>query len=307
MGMKDRASRDAAAGKTLQCTEVWGGNWQVDQAVVLPGLDAWVYSQPSGHEAVGGDVHYVSACAGGRVGRVLLAEVSGHGAIVGATADALRRLMRRLVNDHDQLRLVRNLNREFTAGAAKATAAGLAPFRFATAVALTFDSYTGRLLACNAGHPPPLWYRVAERRWTTLESQAPGGAGGNVPVGVVAGFDFRQFELKLDVGDLVLCFTDSLTEARDAAGNDLGIPGLLDLVRSVDGSADISRLVPAVLSMLDRLDSKNLTRDDLTCLLMRVTGARPLVPLVDRLLSPFRAAAGLAGVHLPSTRRDRRG
>ena len=297
------SSRDGG-GKTLLCTEVWGGNWRVDRTVALPGLDAWVYSQPSDHAAVGGDVHYVSACAAGQVVRVLVADVSGHGTVVGEAADGLRRLMRRLVNDHDQLRLVRNLNRQFTAAAAKATAAGAAPFRFATAVALTFDSYTGRVLACNAGHPPPLWYRAAQRRWTTLESPTPGD--GNVPVGVVAGFDFEQFTLGLAAGDLVLCFTDWMTEARDAAGRELGAAGLLDLVRLLDVAAVPGRLVPAVVSALGQFDTRNLTRDDLTCLLLRVTGSRPVVPLVDRLLSPFRAAAGFAGVRLPATRRRRR-
>ena len=303
MNANDRSSRDGG-GKTLFCTEVWGGNWQVDQTVALPGLDAWVYSQPSDHDAVGGDVHYVSACAAGQVVRVLVADVSGHGAIVGEAADGLRRLMRRLVNDHDQLRLVKNLNREFTAAAAKATAAGAAPFRFATAVALTFDSYTGRVLACNAGHPPPLWYRAAQGQWTTFESPTP--SDGNVPVGVVDGFDFKQFILQLDPGDLILCFTDWMTEAVDASGSELGVAGLLNLVRSLDAAADPDRLVPAAVSALGQLDPSNLTRDDLTCLLLRVTGSRPAVPLVDRLLSPFRAAAGLAGVRLPATRRRRR-
>jgi serine phosphatase RsbU (regulator of sigma subunit) len=132
-------------------------------------------------------VHYVSACAAGQVVRILVADVSGHGAKVGEAADGLRRLMRRLVNDHDQRRLVRNLNREFAAAAAKATATVAAPFRFATAVALTFDSRTRRLLACNAGHPPPLWYRAADRSWTLLQSPTPGDDAGNVPVGVVPG------------------------------------------------------------------------------------------------------------------------
>ena len=288
---------------TLHCTEVWGGNWRVDQAVALPGLDAWVYSEPCDHAAAGGDVHYVSACAAGQVVRALVADVSGHGETAAATADALRRLMRRLVNDHDQRRLVRHLNREFAAAARDADPA---EFRFATAVALTFDSGTRRLLACNAGHPPPLWYRAADRRWTTLEPAAPGSAD-NVPVGVVAGFLFEQFEVALGVGDLVLCHTDPLIEARDRHGQDLGTAGLLECVRAVDAdgrlSADPARLVPAVLAALAGMDPLNLTRDDLTCLLLRADGSRPAVPLVDRLLSPARAAAGLVGVHLPWTPR----
>ncbi len=296
----DPTPPDDAGPKTLHCTEVWGGNRSVDRTVVLPGLDAWVYSQPCHNTAAGGDVHYVSACAGGQVVRMLVADVSGHGPAVAGAADALRRLMRRHVNDHDQRRFVRRLNREF---AADVTTDG----KFATAVALTYDSTRGRkLLACNAGHPPPLWYRATAGGWTTLEAQQPGSEG-NLPWGILKGIDFEQFAVRLDVGDLVLCYTDSLTEARDATGELIGTAGLLDRVRPLDVS-DPARLVPTLLASLDRLDPGNLTRDDVTCLLVRPNGSRPRLPIVDLLLSPVRFFAGFAGVHLPwsGTRRHSR-
>lgn len=281
---------DAAEPKTLHCTEVWGGNHKVDRTVVLPGLDAWVFSEPCDHTAAGGDVHYVSACAGGQVVRMLVADVSGHGPAVAGAAEHLRRLMRRHVNDHNHRRFVRRLNRDFNAAAGGASA-GL----FATAVALTYDSTYDRLLACNAGHPPPLWYRADRRAWQTLEP-IEAGAEGNVPWGVLDGIDFEQFAVTLGVGDLVLCYTDSLSEARDGSGELIGTPGLLDRVRSLD-VADPARLVPALLAELGRLDPANLTRDDVTCLLVRPNGTRPRLPIVDRLMSPFRAVAGFAGVH----------
>ena len=290
---------DDAGPKSLHCTEVWGGNRRVNQTVALPGLDAWVFGQPCDHAAAGGDVHYVSACAGGQVVRMLVADVSGHGPAVADTAEQLRRLMRRHVNDHDQQRFVRRLNREFAAAAA----AGHADFRFATAVALTYDSYSAGLLVCNAGHPPPLWYRAADGRWSTLEASAF-GSDVNFPWGVVDGVDFEQFGLPLAVGDLVLCYTDSLSEARDGVGNLIGTAGLLEHVRAID-PLDPARLLPDLLAALGRLDPRNLTQDDITGLLVRVNGARPAVPLVDRLLSPARAAAGLAGLHLPAIRRRR--
>jgi sigma-B regulation protein RsbU (phosphoserine phosphatase) len=283
--------------KTLHCTEVWGGNMRVERTVVMPGLDAWVFSDPCDHCTAGGDVHYVSACAGGQVVRVLVADVSGHGADVADAANHLRRLMRRHVNDHSQRRLVRSLNREF---AAAASTGG----KFATAVAITFDSTAGTMLVCNAGHPPPLWYRSVDRAWTTLESRGPGSAG-NVPWGVLDGIDFEQFAVTLDVGDLVLCYTDSMTEARTAAGELIGTGGLLAIVRGLNTS-DPATLLPAILSKLGELDPANLIRDDVTGLLLRSNGTRPSLPLVDRLLSPARAAAGLAGVHLPWTRRPKR-
>src|SRR5262245_38570999 len=98
----------------MQCMEVWGGNDLVDANVTMPGLDAWVYSKPYEHAQAGGDVYYVSACATGRITRLLVADVSGHGAKVRESARTLRDLMRRYVNHIDQRKFVRSMNRNFS-------------------------------------------------------------------------------------------------------------------------------------------------------------------------------------------------
>src|SRR5215210_7622302 len=99
----------------MQCMEVWGGNQLADSGVVMAGLDAWVYSKPFGGAIGGGDVYYVSSCATGRITRLLVADVSGHGTAVRATAVHLRELMRRYVNHIDQMRFVRSMNQQFAA------------------------------------------------------------------------------------------------------------------------------------------------------------------------------------------------
>src|SRR4051812_11353456 len=105
---------DPDATQTMQCMEIWGGNQQVDTTVLMPGLEAWVYSHAYGDSAAGGgDVHYVSSCATGRVTRLLLADVSGHGAPVCDVAGTLRSLMRRYVNYIDQAEFVRAMNGQF--------------------------------------------------------------------------------------------------------------------------------------------------------------------------------------------------
>ena len=86
-----------------------------DPGVVFGGLDAWVYSKPHGQAARGGDVYYASSCAAGRISRLLLADVSGHGTSVAAIAADLRTLMRRFVNRWDQAEFVRLLNQQFSA------------------------------------------------------------------------------------------------------------------------------------------------------------------------------------------------
>ena len=80
-------SQDAT--RVMQCMEVWGGNAQTESSVSMSGLDAWVYCQPYGSADAGGDVYYVSSCATGRITRLLVADVSGHGAAVHETAIVL--------------------------------------------------------------------------------------------------------------------------------------------------------------------------------------------------------------------------
>ncbi len=84
----------------MQCMEVWGGSQLTAQGVEFGGLDAWVYSKPYGEAQRGGDVYYASSCGTGRITRLLLADVSGHGTTVASTAADLRMLMRRFVNRH---------------------------------------------------------------------------------------------------------------------------------------------------------------------------------------------------------------
>mgnify|MGYP001954463689 CR=1 FL=1 len=91
----------------LQCMEIWGGHGAAYDAVSAPGLDAWVYSQPHEGGDHGGDVHYLSGCAGGKILRVAVADVAGHGESVSEVARSLRRLMRRSINTPDQSRLAR--------------------------------------------------------------------------------------------------------------------------------------------------------------------------------------------------------
>src|ERR1043165_1889351 len=95
--------------KTTTCMEVWRGADAVDAAVSLPGLDAWVYSRPYEQATAGGDVYYVSSCATGRINRLLIADISGHGEKVQSVAIQLRDLMRKYVNFLDQSKFVLNM------------------------------------------------------------------------------------------------------------------------------------------------------------------------------------------------------
>ena len=267
--------------QVMQCMEVWGGNQAVDSGVVMAGLDAWVYCKPYRDAEGGGDVYYVSSCATGRINRLLVADVSGHGADVAQTAVQLRSLMRRHVNQIDQTRFIKTMNGQFAALAQ----AGC----FATAIATTFFAPTNHLSLCNAGHPPPLLYRAAERKWSFLRQERalePTSAP-NFPLGIVDISDYAQFDVRLKVNDLVLCYTDSLIECGDGRGELLGTNGLLDVVKSLNAS-DPGTFISSLLSAVEAKACAPLTGDDVTVLLFRPNGLAPTKPLGERLLAPFR-------------------
>lgn len=249
----------------MQCNEVWGGNEAIDTAVAMEGLDAWVYSRPYKGEAAGGDVHYVSSCATGRIARLLVADVSGHGMQVAEVASALRRLMRRFMNYVDQGRLVEGLNVEFSKLAEVGT--------FATALVATYWVPTDDLIITNAGHPRPMLYRASSGGWSPLEGGSTRAAGvANIPLGITES-TYEHLIAHLDPGDLVLLYTDSLLEARTAAGGLLGEGGLLDALGTLDATRP-ERLIPDLLSSIGQ-EAGGGFQDDVTALLVRPTARKP--------------------------------
>jgi phosphoserine phosphatase RsbU/P len=251
----------------MRCMEVWGGNQLSSLCVEFGGLDTWVYSKPYGKARAGGDVYYASSCATGRISRLLLADVAGHGQTVAATAADLRLLMRRFVNRLDQTEFVRLLNQKFAI--LPRTGA------FATAVVTTYFEPSRRLTLCNAGHPRPLLYRAAKQQWELLGKFGPGirGAPSNVPLGLLDTAEYDQFDAELEPDDCLLSYTDGLIESRDADGEMLGEEGLLRIIRLLS-DVEPDKLIEKLLGEIESRYPENLSEDDVTLLLIRVNRRR---------------------------------
>jgi phosphoserine phosphatase RsbU/P len=254
------------ATKRLACLEVWGGNRRVDHAVELPGLAGWVHSSPLGPALAGGDVHYFSVCSHGIISRVVLADVAGHGSGASRSAEHLHSILRKHIDSWDQSMLMSELNDAFK-GRSEAS-------RYATAVVLGFQSGTGELLLSNAGHPPPLWYRAREKSWYWLQDYTPFAAGReSLPLGLISGTTYSQIDARLGVGDVVLLYTDGITEATDPSSSELGYEGLLQVVNQMT----VESPVETVRNLISRIQSFRgdapREDDDTLILLQRVSTA----------------------------------
>jgi serine phosphatase RsbU (regulator of sigma subunit) len=264
----------------MNCMEVWGGNAPVDRAIETAGLEAWIYSRPYGQAERGGDVYYVSSCASGRITRLLLADVSGHGVSVADVATDLRDLMRRNINFISQTRFVREMNQQFANHPRQDG--------FATALVCTFFASTRTLQFCNAGHPIPLLYRATEDRWISADELDPveSIAGiANTPLGVIEEAGYSRFDTKLLDGDMMLCVSDAFTESEDPHGKLLGSTALLEIVNELDSSRP-SDLIPQIMERIGACHEGNLTQDDATAMLFRASGSR--ASFGSYLKAPFR-------------------
>ena len=264
----------------MHCMEVWGGNKAVHRGFEMSGLKAWIYSEPFRHANAGGDVYYVSSCASGRITRMLLADVSGHGDAAANIAVGLRDLMRRNVNLVSQRRFVREMNKQFTSQQEACV--------FATALVCSFFAPTRNLQFCNAGHPTPLLYRMAENTWISAQdvaSETPAEGLSDTPLGIAQGANYSRFETKLGQGDMVLCFSDAFTESLDRCGNMMQTRGIQKLLEDIDTSVP-STVISQLVHRVNEQNSRNLLQDDATILLFCADGTNPTVS--DNLLAPFR-------------------
>jgi sigma-B regulation protein RsbU (phosphoserine phosphatase) len=267
MKSHDASRADHPHSRPMQCMEIFGGSSAREELVSTPGLDAWISSAPYEGALDGGDVHYVSLCGGGVITRLILADVSGHGEAVADVAVVLRSLMRKNINSKSQTRLIRALNRQF---------AELAQLRrFATAIVATYLATNKTLTLCNAGHPRPLLYRDASKTWSLLVGEAGTAGAANLPLGIDDQSSYDQFAVTLAKGDVVVVYTDALTEAQ--AGEDgpqLGEEGLLEIARGLptDDPANLGR---ALLAAISRYRGPRPADDDASVIVLRHTAAGP--------------------------------
>ncbi len=134
--------------------------------------------------------------------------------------------------------------------------------RYATLFYGVFDGSARILRYVNAGHNPP----VVIRRDGSMQSLETGGA----PVGLLPDSEYREGSIKVEAGDLVIAFTDGLTEAANQDGEEWGVQGLLKAAAGgAQYSQDARDLVNSIFCSMDQFSKEHQT-DDATLAVLRV-------------------------------------
>ncbi len=205
---------------------------------------------------VGGDYYDFLALPDGNLG-IAIGDVSGKGvpaALLMATLQAsLRGLAINGVTDLGAL--MSNLNRLIY---------DASPLNhFATFFYGQYESGTRRLTYVNAGHNPPMLLRGAE----IIRLEAGGTVIGSWPSVV-----YEQQTLELKPGDLLVIFTDGITEAMNAAEEEFGeqrLAGVLEGARELP----VGDVIQRILDAADAFAAGQQQYDDLTLVVLRAQPA----------------------------------
>jgi serine phosphatase RsbU (regulator of sigma subunit) len=173
---------------------------------------------------MGGDFFHI-ARLNDDTAAVCICDVMGHG----VRAALITAMMRAMIETHaveatDPGRLLTQLNNEFT-GILKQTGTLV----FVTVLYCVIDVRVGNARFARAGHPPPLHVR---RNSGEVQTISTGANSGGPAIGIIPNAPFKTAETGLEAGDFLLFFTDGIIEVEASNGNQFGVEGLRESVRS---------------------------------------------------------------------------
>jgi len=139
-------------------------------------------------------------------------------------------------------------------------AANIPPNRFVTLFYAELDPESGALSFLNAGHNPPLIVHAAG----TVEQLAAGG----LPLGIRSNAEYREGRTQLQLGDVLVIYSDGVTEAASPSGEEFGPTRLYEVVsRNVESSA--AGIRDRIESALTKFSQGTQAADDITLVIVK--------------------------------------
>jgi sigma-B regulation protein RsbU (phosphoserine phosphatase) len=223
------------------------------QVPSIAGMNMAAFSRPA--QIVGGDYFDFVDFKDGNHGLVM-ADVSGHGVSAGMFMSSLQTAFHTLVPESDSpVDVLERINRLY-----------IHNINFTTFVTIFFGKYdpsTRTLSYANAGHNSAYLYRVATDQEIWLRPTGPA-------IGLTEGFTIRREDIRLEPGDILLLYTDGITEATDNQDAFWGEDRLAEIIRqNADSSAE--RLIQKILTALTNHTGGNPLADDVTLMISKVS------------------------------------
>ena len=201
---------------------------------------------------IGGDYYdFIQREDGNMV--VALGDVSGKGTAAALLMSSLHAAIHAQADTHDSIvSTIQAVNKYLTES--------IPPNRFVTLFYAELNPELGRLTFLNAGHNPPLIVHAGG----TMEQLASGG----LPLGIMADAEFREGRTQLLPGDVLVIYSDGVSEAVNPTGEEFGPTRLYEVVaRNLDASA--SGIRDRIESALTKFCQGTPAADDITLVIVK--------------------------------------
>lgn len=204
---------------------------------------------------VGGD-YYDFLSRDGEFLDLVIADVAGHGVgaafIMTETRAVIRSRAQQLAGAGETLR---ELNELLFADLDRAEL-------FITMTYLRYEASSGRLTFANAGHPPPILWRAGAQDCERLDAEG-------LILGVKLAVAYEEWRVQLQPGDVLLLFTDGVTEAENREGIPFGEERLCTLLQKFH-TLPPDQLIEQILQKVRLFTGNRTFSDDVSLVAMQV-------------------------------------
>jgi phosphoserine phosphatase RsbU/P len=217
----------------------------------VPGVDIAFATRPA--KTIGGDFYDVFRRPTDGPLLIAVADVSGKSVPAAMLMATFQASLRALASVRGSLsELVGSLNRQVCANSQNG--------RFTTAFLAELDPATGDLIYLCAGHNPPILKR-GDGSFERLKSD-------NIPLGIELMEDYKTGVTRLEPHDLLVIYTDGVTEARNEEREEFGEARLLTLLQ-ISGGERSALTLSNIMRNLDEFVGAASQHDDITCMVVR--------------------------------------
>jgi len=245
---KERQAREISLAQSVQRQLQPESRTAARGAVAVAGINELC------EDATGDYYDLIAELPGDRLG-VAIGDVSGHGLQAALVMAEARAYLRAFVRTTTSLTHAMDMINDFLVP-------DMVGGKFISLFAAVIDTASGETEWCNAGHNPPLLYRA---RTKTIDELS---ATGRI-LGVLPDAAYRAGEtISLEKGDVVLLYTDGVTEARNRYGELFEAARLKhELTRAAEGEPD--DIVKSVRDAVREWAGDGANEDDLTMLAVK--------------------------------------
>ena len=220
------------------------------EAPLLPSASLAGFCRPA--QGVGGDYYDMILLRDGRIG-LAIGDVSGKGISAALLMASLRASLRglTLASHNDFACLMTQMNRLVYESSAAS--------RYATFFFGAYDPKTRMLECVNAGHNPPLVVRG--EKVIRIEPAGP-------VVGMLPETQYSEERIQLEPGDVLLLYTDGISEAMTAKEEEWGEERMVEAAR-VAATHPAPRILQTIFDACDRFTAGAAQHDDMTLLVLK--------------------------------------